>query len=91
MNLRFEQTCGSSPEQYDVYDENNNQVAYVRLRYGYLRVYCPDYGCEAVYEHVFSYRLKGCFDDEQERSKYMKRIRNAIIEYYEDLEENEDV
>lgn len=89
MNLRFVQTCSGSPEQYDVYDENNNQVAYVRLRWGYLRVDCPDYGCETIYEHEFSDGFKGCFDDEQERSKYMKRITNSIVEYYEDLEEND--
>lgn len=89
MNLRFEQTCGSSPEQYDVYDENNNQVAYVRLRWGCLSVSCPDYGCEVVYDHEFSDGFKGCFSGEQERSKYMKRITKAIIEYYEDLEEDD--
>ncbi len=38
-HYKFVETCGACPHQFDVYD-GDNKVAYVRLRYGYLKV-CP--------------------------------------------------
>lgn len=38
MRYDFVKTCRACPEQYDVYDVNL-KVAYVRMRWGLLRVY----------------------------------------------------
>lgn len=78
----FEQTSSGCPEQYDVYDENGEQVAYVRLRFGRLRVDCPDCGCKTVYTYEFDDGFKGCFDDDSERCAYMNKIVESIAEYY---------
>lgn len=48
LGLRFECTCGACPEQYDVFD-GDEQVGYVRLRHGGLSVECPDSGGEYVF------------------------------------------
>jgi hypothetical protein len=42
-------TCYACPEQYDVFDDEGNQVAYLRLRHGQFTVECPDCGGETVY------------------------------------------
>lgn len=45
MKYKFDLTCPGCPEQYDVYDpETKIKVAYVRYRWGHLRVhpYKPD-------------------------------------------------
>ena len=47
---RFDLTCFACPEQWDVYDSNDTQVAYIRLRHGTMKVHCPDYGGDIVYE-----------------------------------------
>ena len=73
----FVETCGACPEQYDVFDSNGNQVGYVRLRFGYLRVEYPDYGGEVIYDHEFSDGWKGMFT-EDEREYYLKEIAEAI-------------
>lgn len=78
----FEQTSGSCPEQYDVYNESGEQVAYVRLRSGFLRVDCPDCGCETIYTHEFDDGLKGCFDNDSEKYTYINKIIKSIVEYY---------
>lgn len=44
MKLRIVQTCGACPEQYDVFDEDDNYVGYLRLRHGHFTAeYYPDY------------------------------------------------
>ena len=78
------------PEQYDVFDSDNNQVGYVRLRWGHLTVECPDSGGECVYEHSFSDGWKGSFDPE-ERDYYLNKIENAILNHSTDEEEEMDV
>lgn len=78
-DLQFVKTCGACPEQYDVFLEDD-QVAYVRLRWGGLRVDMPDCGGERVYSHAFDDGLKGCFDSYEERTKYLTEIANVIGE-----------
>lgn len=75
MKLEFIKTCGACPEQYDVFDENDNQVAYIRLRWGYLSV---EYDGKEIYSHTFSDDMKGSFDNEEERQKYLSIIRKKI-------------
>lgn len=48
--IRLHCTCRACPEQYDAYDENDQQVGYLRLRHGYFTVDFPDYGGELLLE-----------------------------------------
>lgn len=47
---RLKLTCFACPEQYEVYDDKGNQVAYFRLRHGTFTASVPDYGAELVYK-----------------------------------------
>ncbi|NDD52705.1 hypothetical protein EBZ39_02295 [bacterium] len=42
-------TCSACPEQYDVFNDNNKLVGYLRLRHGQFRADCPDVGGTTVY------------------------------------------
>lgn len=81
-NLEFVCTCGACPEQYDVVlrkDGKRYQVGYVRLRYGGLRVECPDCrGKEVYYYHFTEDGWKGDFDNEEERLEYLGKAAEAI-------------
>ena len=46
--LELRCTCPSHPEQYDVYD-GDEQVAYFRLRHGQFRVDVPKCGGDTIY------------------------------------------
>lgn len=82
MELTFEKTCSACPEQYDVFDQDGNMVAYVRLRGGRLSV-SEDVMEALIYQHTFENDIwKGCFDDDEEREKYMKIITEKIIKHY---------
>lgn len=80
--LIFKQTCIASPEQYDVYLEGK-QVAYIRLRWGYLSVEYPNVNGIVIYHHKFTDEYKGSFDTRKERVKYMKIIKYKILEHLE--------
>ena len=80
--IEFRMTCSGCPEQYDVFDEDGNQIAYVRLRWGTLYCECPDCGGDTVYETYFNDGYKGRFDSEEERQFYLSRIRDEICKYY---------
>jgi hypothetical protein len=75
----FNMTCMACPEQYDVY-KNGKQVAYVRLRWGHLRVDAPDVGGESIYYYEFKDGLQGCFDSEEERMYHLTEIARIIGE-----------
>jgi hypothetical protein len=77
INIDFELTCHACPEQYDVYIEDK-QVAYVRLRWGTLRVTTPDVGGELVYEHEYEDGWQGCFDSAEDREFHLDAIAKVI-------------
>lgn len=79
--LEFRMTCAGYPEQYDVLDEEGNEVAYVRLRHGTLYCECPC-GGETVFEALFDNGYKGMFESEEERMSYLEQIRDAIVGFY---------
>lgn len=81
QGIWFKLTCGACPEQYDVFI-GPNQIAYVRLRFGRLRVDVPDVGGETVYVNEFDDEFKGVFSDEQERVHYLNEIVTVLNEYY---------
>lgn len=84
--LNFKKTCDACPEQYDVF-KNGKQVGYVRLRWGGLSCRYPDYEGDEIYSESFQDAWKGCFDDDNERNKYLLIIANELNNY---LEENEN-
>jgi len=72
--LRLVQTCGACPEQYDVFD-GDQQVGYIRLRHGTMRVDCPDAGGDTVY--TANPKGDGIFEDD-ERDYYLRFAVDAI-------------
>lgn len=76
---RLQQTCGACPEQYDVFDDLGQQVAYFRLRHGGFRVDVPDCGGETIY--TANPKGDGIFHDD-ERVRYLTEAVLAVQEYY---------
>lgn len=72
--LRLVLTCGACPEQYDVYD-GDEQVGYLRLRHGRFRAEVPHSGGRTVYEGLPM--GDGIFLDE-ERDRYLTTAVRAI-------------
>ena len=82
QGLIFKQTCSACPEQYDVYDRDAKPVAYVRLRWGWLRADCPDCGEETVYEASIGDGCTGSFESDEQREHHLKEIARAVNLYY---------
>ena len=76
--MRFELTCSESPEQYDVFNDQGDQIAYIRLRYGYVTATVPGVFGDVVFES----RTKGFnkFEDD-ERPVMLAAIRSAISKH----------
>lgn len=75
--LKMVCTCGACPEQYDVYDANDKQVGYLRLRHGHFRADYPDCGGETVYESQT--KGDGVFAEEERIPELTKAI-NALLD-----------
>jgi len=75
---RLKQTCSACPEQYDVFDDLGQQVAYFRLRHGGFRVDVPDCGGETIY--TANPEGDGIFTRE-ERVRYLTEAVLAVQEY----------
>lgn len=80
-DYRFVQTCSCSPEQYDVFDKDGNQVCYVRLRWGSLYAECPDVGGTTVYEAGTGSGWAGCFESESQRLTHLRNIAQEIEKF----------
>lgn len=78
MKFYFVNTCYACPEQYDVYRDNGQICAYVRLRWGNLYAEYPSIDGEVIYNTHFSDNFKGNFDNDSERDYYLKEISEAI-------------
>lgn len=76
---RIQRTCAACPEQYDVYDDAGQQVAYFRLRHGAFTVNAPDVGDELIYSA--KPEGDGIFMD-HERVRYLTEAILAVQEYY---------
>lgn len=74
-------TCESYPEQYSVYNHDGREVMYIRLRNGHLSAYTPDVNGKIFFSDVFEDDLKGSFDNDWERVKYLSLIIAAYYEY----------
>ena len=76
-NYEFKQTSSACPEQYDVFDEDGVQVAYVRLRWGALRVDYPYRGGTTIYYTGIG-NDDGCFKNDSQRRFHLMRIAKRI-------------
>ena len=91
--LDFKCTCSACPEQYDVFDNNENIVGYVRLRWGGLTCEYPDVGGECIYNvSIGGDGWTGCFDSKEQRMHHLNNIADKILERIEkgDVEDDED-
>ena len=59
---------------------------YIRLRWGGLSCRYPDYEGDEIYSESFDDGWKGCFDDDNERNKYLLIIANELNSYLEKQE-----
>ena len=83
----FKQTCSACPEQYDVFDEDGNQVAYVRLRWGCLSARSPDVGgADIYYDYVGDASSStGCFESDEQRRTYLTRVVHRLDMFRSDI------
>lgn len=88
--LDFRCTCFGCPEQYDVFDDNDNLVGYVRLRWGYLRCDYPYGGGETIYEANIGDGWCGIFESESQRMRHLNKIADKILEKIDEQEFDED-
>lgn len=74
--MRLVQTCGACPEQYDVFD-GDEQVGYLRLRWGHFTAQA--YGPSGPYVYEADTIGDGIFDS-SEREYHLNRAVAAIAE-----------
>lgn len=86
-NLELIKTCSACPEQYSVLNENNNEIGYIRFRFGQLEVH-PVVNSEVLWNvHLLSKSVNDDWlgiipDDLQE--PWLNEATEKIIQYYED-------
>lgn len=88
--LYFCKTCGACPEQYDVYDDHENIVGYVRLRWGGLTCEYPDVGGKLIYEASVGDGWCGKFENENQRLRYLNNIADRILEKINNPNDDDD-
>lgn len=81
MELKFVNTCQACPEQYDIFDveDDNKQVGYLRLRWGCVSVRVPDSSGKEVYSSLTI--GEGTFNDASEREFHLTKAAEAIEHY----------
>lgn len=77
MKIELIKTCDACPEQYAAFDENGEQVGYLRLRHGTFRVDVPDTGGKTVYSAAP--QGDGMFEDD-ERAYFLGKAIESIKE-----------
>jgi hypothetical protein len=83
MPMKLIKTCDSCPEQYDVVNSDTGvMLGYIRLRWGWFRVFCPDVGGECVIQEQISEQPLGVFPDEN-RDRFLTRALLAIEKWHE--------
>lgn len=83
MGYKLVMTCPACPEQYDVFDKDDKQVGYLRLRHGVFRAEWPKCLGELVY---MAYpKGDGIFDDD-EREHFLTDAIAAIDEHVKQKE-----
>lgn len=77
-NYFLQQHCYACPESYYVYNEDGDEVGYLRLRHGSFSAYAGD---EVV--HVSNPEGDGIFE-EDERNYHLENGVIAIANYYKE-------
>lgn len=79
LEFKWINTCPACPEQYEVYF-GETIVAYVRLRFGVLRVSddANNVYDDPFYIHDFDDDYKGDFDNDKERDMFRHAITTLI-------------
>lgn len=79
LGFHFHRTCYACPEQYEVYEigDWDTQVAYVRVRWGVMKVQCPDCGDEEVVRLDLGNDIQGILEH-TERSGYLFLAARSI-------------
>jgi len=82
--LNFKLTCSESPEQYDVF-KGDTQVAYVRLRHGWLYVSDPSmddiwWQIDDTYDAEVRLQSDGIFENATEREYFLNKIADVVVE-----------
>lgn len=72
-------TCSAAPEQYDVFLANQ-QIGYLRLRWGEFFAAYPGLGGEIVYEALIEDKASS-FSDE-ERGEHLPKAVDALLARY---------
>ena len=79
--LDFQLTCWACPEQYDVFLDEQ-QVGYVRLRWGCLSARLGNVYGEEIYRYNFDDGYLGVFPDSNSRDFHLNKIADCIIDRY---------
>ena len=88
--LKFACTCFGCPEQYDVFDSNDNIVGYVRLRWGKLTCQYPDVDGELIYEASVGDGWCGNFESDKQRMKHLNNIVDRILVKMNERDDEDD-
>ncbi|MFT4148426.1 MAG: hypothetical protein QM632_06530 [Micrococcaceae bacterium] len=90
-NLTATCSCVAAPEQYDVLDENQKEVGYLRLRHGRFTAQAceegEDYGKHIVYFHDLN-DDSAFFYKDSDREKYTNLGLKALREYLDNPKES---
>lgn len=85
--LKFVCVCKSHPESYDVFDENDNYVADVHVRWGYVTCAIEPPSFNNIYSEDLAWGFAGEFKSGRQRIKHLNKIANEILERLEDNNE----
>lgn len=88
--LNFKCTCSACPEQYDVFDGNDNIVGCVRLRWGGLICEYPDVDGKLIYEASVGDGWCGNFENESQRIRHLNNIADKILEKINNPNDDDD-
>lgn len=80
MKIYFVNTCYAAPEQYEVFDENREEIGFVKLKHGELRAAYPGFAGEKVFGHTFNDNGKEFFFDDEEREEMLSHIAKTLCE-----------
>lgn len=77
-DLTFNCTCEACPEQYDVYDSDNERIAYIRLRHGFLTCECTICNKQLYAEDLSNLGINGIFGYKW-RDRYLHKLAEIIV------------
>jgi len=81
-DIRLIQTCDACPEQYDAVNESGDIVGYIRIRWGYITVLCPDAGSDTKAYSKKLHKGYGSFASQLERKMKLRKAKRAIASWW---------